>query len=132
MRRKPEKELFEEIYQTFLCVYHHQLTRQQAANQLFTTYDKYKKNTYLRYLDSFLHMMDGTQFASVVPIDLSAFFIQRIQQDFGTKALEKALLAEKQHIQYYYNATGTRQSGLCDTLQKISLQFSIPMSFSPQ
>jgi len=127
-----DKALFEEIYQTYLRVYRGQIIRRQAAEHLVSVYGGYKPNTYLRYLDSFLHMMDGTQFASVVSKDLTLFLLQRIDQDFGEEALQRALIAEKQHIQYYYNVEGVRQSGLCTALEMFAIQHNFTMNFRPQ
>ena len=123
------EKLFEEIYQAFLRTYRNQATRKDTANYLSSVYAMYKPNTYMRYLDSFLHMMDGTQFASVVPINLSVYLLQRIGQDFGKPALQQALLAEKQHIQYYYNTCGSASTGLRTALQSLASQHDLQIDF---
>lgn len=124
------EKLYEEIYQAFSRVYRGQMTRNDAAAYLSSVYAGYKATTYKRYLDSFLHMMDGTQFASVVPINLSVYLLQRIEQDFGVSALQQALLAEKQHIQYYYNTCGSASTGLRTALQSLASQHDLQIDFS--
>ena len=123
-------KLFEEIYQAFLHVYRNQSTREEAATYLTSVYAGYKANTYKRYLDSFLHMMAGTQFASVVPINLTIFLLKRIHQDFGESALQQALIAEKLHIQYYYGVSGSSSAGLRSALQSLASQHNLQIDFS--
>ncbi len=124
------EKMFEEIYQAFLRTYRNQATRTDTANYLSSVYAMYKPSTYMRYLDSFLHMMDGTQFASVVPINLSVYLLQCIERDFGVSALQQALLAEKQHIQYYYDVCGSASKGLRTALQALASQHDLQIDFS--
>ena len=130
IKLQQNEKLFEEIYQAFLRVYRNQSTRDEAATYLTSVYAGYKSNTYKRYLDAFLHMMDGKQFASVVPINLSVFLLQRIQQDFGVSALQQALAAEKLHIQYYYGVSGSSSVGLRNALQALASQHNLQIDFS--
>ena len=124
------EKMFEEIYQAFLRTYRNQASRKDTANYLSSVYAMYKPNTYMRYLDAFLHMIDGTKFASRLPINLSVYLLQRICEDFGTPVLQQALLAEKQHIQYYYSIRGDSSAGLRTALQALASQHNLQIDFS--
>ena len=128
---KHSEAAHEMMYQQFLRVYKNQCTRKEAAEYLCTRIDGYKMTTFLRYMDSFLHMMDGTKFASVVPSDLAVFLLSRIAQEHGIAALSRALSAEKQHIQYYYDVSGSSQSRLCHCLAALAASNGISMTFAP-
>ena len=126
-----KKQTFELIGKQFLAVYNGQYTRKEAVERLCAKIEAYKPSTFSRYLDSFLHMMSGTLFVSVLPIDLSIFLLEYIFEVCGKDALQRALNAEKQHIQYYYNVSGNSQNGLCRQLMALAEANDISITFTP-
>ena len=122
----------EMMYQQFLRVYKGQCTRKDAIETLCGRIVGYQPNTFGRYMDSFLHMMSGTAFASVLPSDLTVFLLTRILQEHGPAVFLGALSAEKQHIQYYYNVRGVSQSGLCRKLSSLAASNGVSMTFEPR
>ena len=58
------------------------------------------------FIQSFLAMMEGRRYEKNTNVAATRYFLEKIHEDFGVEALEKALSSVKQHVDYYEASEG--------------------------
>lgn len=96
---KITQQMVEKSYEIGVKVHKKQLDRNQGASFLNKNLDM-NYNSALMYIGNVNYMLYGREYKRLMAEDHSRYFLTMIKNDFGLPALEKALYAMKQHIQY--------------------------------
>lgn len=77
------------------------------------------------YVNNFKLFMAGRVYHRTLSAYATRYYLDSILRDFGENALEKALEAVSQHVDYYENLTGAPQSKIRAAVQELSSKYVI-------
>lgn len=97
MRRKITTKEIEQIYPLAKSLHEKKV---KAAYKLHKEADM-NINSAKYYIEAFLAMMEGRTYQKTINYEAHEYFLEKIHKDFGSEALEKALLSVKKHIVFY-------------------------------
>lgn len=81
--------------------------------------ERMNRNSARFYIQAFLAMMDGRRYEKTINKEATIYFLEKIREDFGSKALKTALSSVKQHVDYYEASEGK----LLPSIKKVYQEF---------
>lgn len=112
------KEILEDIFQITRQVNKRKMTLTEGKNELVRLHG-FNPNSATMSIRSLRHMISGERYRRALTIDATDYFLARIREEDGDKALQVALVGLSAHIDYRAS-TGVLVPGLQSILAKHS------------
>lgn len=96
------KEIIAQCYYYAKKVYHKQIDRTTATNNLYSELGM-NQGSAGDYIEAFGSMMKGERYTRTINTDATRYYLENIKNDYGINQLKIALVAVNLHTQYYGN-----------------------------
>ncbi|MBB5326370.1 hypothetical protein HNQ34_003523 [Anoxybacillus tepidamans] len=97
---KITREMIEKSYEYAKKVYHKQIDKTSAANNLYKEVGMHQGSA-SHYIGAFCSMMQGEKYTRTINTEATRYYLENIHKDYGVEQLRIALKAVNQHIDYY-------------------------------
>lgn len=101
-RMKITNDAIRANYDVAKRVYENEITRNEGIEYLNSNF-KMNKNSATDGINNFKYLITGQKYTRTSNAFATEYYLEKITQDYGTTELENALLAVRQHIEYYEN-----------------------------
>src|SRR4051794_19595794 len=105
IKKKILNETIVAAYPTIRAVARKELHRPSGIKKLVDDFKMNEKSA-RNIIDNFGKMLKGEEYQRLNTIFQTNYYLQMIEEDFGTEYLQKAVSAVEQHLAYYERATG--------------------------
>lgn len=116
-RKKISNEMIEEMYPHLRAIAEDLTWRVKKTWEIVGHLDM-NHSSARDFVDIFLRMLRGDKYQRLNTIFGTAFFLKKIQQDFGDEELLNALSSVRQHLAYYERVSGNPQNSIRKILEK--------------
>ncbi|OKP95019.1 hypothetical protein [Paenibacillus sp. P46E] len=96
------KEMIQASYGYAKQVFHKQLDKTTAVNNLFRQFGMHRGSAG-DYIGAFCAMMSGDKYTRTINTEATWHYLENINKDYGPDQLKIALKAVKKHTEYYGN-----------------------------
>lgn len=111
-------EAVREIYKLAVRVYEKQLSKEDASEIAFK--EKWmSKNSAKIYIDVFSNLVSGKTYKKTINLYATEYFLKLICSDYGLAIFKKALVAVKEHLDYYKRQGKGSQSSIERLIHKL-------------
>ena len=97
---KISNEMIESVYEYSKMVYEKKITLTEAKERVNMETGMNTGSAQDHIMD-FRYMMDGERYTRTINLYATEYFLKKIYEDYGYKALTNAIEATKKHIDYY-------------------------------
>ncbi len=120
------------IYEISKDVHQNKIKMNDAVSKLLKEIGIFNETTYKLMIMIFRSMIEGKRYTPRFNADLIHYFIEHIGLDYGKNALNNALRATQENLQYYYEQTGNKSNSIRKACQKIADKNEVNISFGDE
>jgi hypothetical protein len=115
------KEVIAQCYYYAKKVYHKQIDRTTATNNLYSELGM-NQGSAGDYFEAFRLMMKGERYTRTINTEATRYYLENINKDYGFEQLKIALKAVNLHTEYY----GNLGRGHLRSIEKVVDEYKLP------
>lgn len=119
----------EKTYEYADKVYNNLMDKQEAVNLLFNDFPEIKDTTHRINIDDYKLMLEGNLYKWALNVEMTVYFLNKIKEKYGVKALEKALTAVRKNICFQYQCNEAKSNRMREECKKIADANGILINF---
>lgn len=125
-----EKEQIVKTYEYADKVYNDLISKSEAAEILYEEFPEIKTATHKTNVDNYCSMLNGENYKWALNVDMTVYFLNRINEKYGVEKLKIALKSVYENIIHQYRWNMAKSYKMREECQKIADENNINMDFS--
>lgn len=125
-----EKEQIVKTYEYADKVYNDLISKSEAAEILYEEFPEMKTATHKTNVDNYCSMLNGENYKWALNVDMTVYFLNRINEKYGVEKLKIALKSVYENIIHQYRWNMAKSYKMREECQKIADENNINMDFS--
>ena len=125
-----EKEQIVKTYEYADKVYNDLISKSEAAEILYEEFPEIKTATHKTNVDNYCSMLNGENYKWALNVDMTVYFLNRINEKYGVEKLKIALKSVYENIIHQYRWNMAKSYKMREECRKIADENNINMDFS--